>query len=161
MLGAEAEGNLVVVRFAPRAGWPEIEDRIPLGPRGDPTAVHGVGRMLRILRTARVKLPPNPYRLDDDAERAAALVRRCRGTLVTLRVTRRVERELVVWTEAGVDRFRGVVDFEEDELGLWIRRRGGSLVLRIPRRTLIRFTSTARETAQVVGVDVPTRTPLN
>ncbi len=160
MLGAEAEGDSVVVRFAPSSNRPEIVDRIPLGPWGDPAAVHGVGRILRILRTGRVKLPTRPYHLEADAERVAALLRRCRGITVTLRVMRRLERQLTVWTEAGVDHFRGVVDFEEDREGLWIRRRGGGHLLRIPRRSLIRFTSTSLETSQVVGVELPTRTPL-
>ncbi len=160
MLGAEAEGHSVVVRFAPSSGRPEIEDRIPLGPWGDPAAVHGVGRILRILRAGRVKLPAQPYHLEVDAERVAELLRRCRGITVTLRVIRRLERQLTVWTEAGVDHFRGVVDFEEDREGLWIRRRGGGDLLRIPRRSLIRFTSTSLQTSQVVGVDLPTRTPL-
>ena len=160
MLGAEAEGHSVVVRFAPSSNRPEIVDRIPLGPWGDPAAVHGVGRILRILRAGRVKLPAHPYHLEVDAERVAELLRRCRGITVTLRVTRRTERHLTVWTEAGVDHFHGVVDFDEDPEGLWIRRRGGSRVLRIPRHSLIRFSSTSLETSQVIGVDLPTRTSL-
>ena len=35
-----------------------------------------------------------------------------------------MERSLTVWTEAGVDRIRGVLDYSEDERGLSVRRSG-------------------------------------
>lgn len=162
VVGAEAEHGELCVRFATRRGDPpEIEDRIPLGPRGELSAVRGVGRFLRILRAGRVRAPLAPYDLACDAERAAELVRRCRGAEVRLRVTRRVEHVVTVWTESGVDRFAGVVDYAEDADGLWILRRGGGSRLRIPRRSLVRFSASSRSFPEVLGIDLPTRTFLN
>jgi hypothetical protein len=157
--GARAEGASLVVRFTPRAGGGEIEDRIPLVEDGTLRGVFGVGRLLRILRAGRVA-PGDPSALVGDPERAAELVRRCRGAPVTLVVVDRVERELTLWTDAGVERIRGVIDFEEDRDALWVSRRGAHARLRIPRRSLVRFRSSASTERLVIAVEIPTRSSL-
>jgi hypothetical protein len=160
--GAEAEGGVVAVRFAPVGGRPpEIVDRIQLGPEDSPSVVRDVGRLLRILRAGRMTLPDSPYRLEEDPEGVAALLERCRGARVIVHVTVRMERVLTVWTESGVDRFRGVVDFSEDADGLSIRRRGGGSVLRVPRHSLIRFSTQAHEYSEVLEIEAPARSSLN
>ena len=144
MLGADPDDLCLIVHYEPTLGSPgQIDDRIALGPRGEIAAVNGIGRLLRILRAGRVQAPKDPYALASHPEDAAALINRCRGARVRLNVARRFERVLTVWTDAGVDRIREVVDFGEDHEGLWVRRTGGRSVLRIPRRTLIRFASSA------------------
>jgi hypothetical protein len=155
---AAAELDSIVVRYAPTRGWPkELEDRIPLAPVGELAYVAGVGRWLRMLRAARVRIDEDPYVLCRDVERAAELARRCIGTTLRLVVARRYERSLTLWTDTGVQHFGAVIDFTESPDGLLIRRRGGGPMLHVARETLIRFESSSQEHLEVVSVEVPRR----
>ncbi len=120
-------------------------------------AVYGVGRVVRILRAARVPVPADPYGYMADPERAAALLRRCNGAVVHLLVARRRERVLTLWTEEGIERIRGVLDFFEDGEGLSVRRRNGESVLVFARKKLIRYEASSEESFEVVSVEVPPR----
>jgi hypothetical protein len=153
-----AELDSIAVTYAPVRGWPaELVDRIPLSPTGELAFVAGVGRWLRMLRAARVRVEGDPYQVCRDVERAAELAHRCIGTTLSLVVARRLERSLTLWTDTGVQHFNAVIDFTESADGLWIRRRGGGPMLHVARETLIRFESTAQERHEVVSVDDPRR----
>jgi hypothetical protein len=153
-----AELETLVVRYAPVRGWPaELFDRIELAPTGELAFVASVGRWLRMLRAARVRVDGDPYELCRDLERAAALAHRCVGATLELVVARRLERTLTLWTDTGVQHFNAVIDFAESSDGLLIRRRGGGPLLHVARETLIRFESASQERLEVVSVDVPRR----
>lgn len=153
-----AELDSLVVRYAPVRGWPsELTDRIALAPDGELAYVAGVGRWLRMLRAARVRIDGDPYQICRDVARAAELARRCIGTTLELVVARRLERTLTLWTDSGVQHLGAVIDFAESGDGLLIRRRGGGPLLHVSRETLIRFESSAQERLEVVSVDVPRR----
>ena len=155
---AAAELDSLAVHYAPVRGWPaELVDRIPLAPFGELAYVAGVGRWLRMLRSARVRVDGDPYELCRDVERAAELARRCIGTTLHVVVARRLERSLTLWTDTGIQHFSAVIDFTESADGLWIRRRGGGPMLHVARETLIRFESASQEHLEVVSVDVPRR----
>ena len=157
----EQEGPELILRFEPvRGSRALVEDRIRVGPPGEMSTIQGVGRILRILRAARVRAPAEPYGFAERPEEAVGLLRRCIGARVVLNVTRRVERVLTIWTETGVDRISDVVDFGEDPDGLWVRRKGGQSVLRIPRRSLIRFSSTSHSRPQVVSLETSRKREL-
>ena len=144
------------MRFAPVSGRPpQIEDQIRFGPDGDLEVVNGVGRFVRILRIGRIRAPANPFELYRNLERAGSLIRCCAGTVVRLRVCRRLERVLTVWTEEGVDRIAHVLDFAEEDDALAIQRRGGQSVLRIPRASLIRYESSSSERLEIVAIEPP------
>jgi hypothetical protein len=123
-------------------------------------AIYGVGRLLRILRAARVPAPSDPYQWSASPEEAAALVERCKGAVVHLHLTRRIERVLTLWTEGGVERIRGVLDFTEQPDGLSVQRRGGRAVLFIPRKNLIRYEASSQESYQVSSIEIPPRIRL-
>ena len=159
--GVEACGDGVVVRFAARRGRPaEIEDRIPLAPRGEMSTIYGVGRLLRILRAGRVPAPSDPYEWSSSPEEARVLIERCVGAVVHLQVRRRIERILTLWTESGVERIAGVMDFTEDADGLSVQRRGGRAVLFISKKNLIRYEASAEEYWVVASVEIPPRIRL-
>jgi hypothetical protein len=161
VVGAEPDGAGVVIRYAPvRGARSELEDRVSLVAGGDLASVHGVGRVLRVLRAGRVKAPADPWELGDDPESTAALLCRCRGALVMLHVARRFERVLTIWTDQGVSRIDHVIDVTEDAAGLSVLRRGGDRALRIPRRSLIRFAVSTREHPEIISVEVPTKASL-
>jgi hypothetical protein len=154
----DAETEALVVRYAPERGAArEILDRLRLGPPGDVAVVFGVGRWLRILRAARIHVPGDPYAICRDVTRALELLRRSIGASVVLSVARRLERSLTLWTESGVERIDGVLDFVASGDGLLVRRRGGGPLLHVPRESLIRYESGASERLEVVSIDGPTR----
>ena len=157
LLDVQNDAGTLVLRFEPvRGDRTPIEDRLRLDPEGELASVRGVGRVLRILRAGRIQAPQNPYGLANDPEAAAELLRRCEGAHVTLQVSIRTERILTIWTESSVERIGGVVDFGEDVDELWIRRKGGGSVLRIPRRSIVRFASSSQSRRVVISVEVPT-----
>ncbi len=159
--GAEVSGDGIVVRFAARRGHPsEVEDRIPLAPRGEMPTIYGIGRLLRILRAGRVPVPSDPYEWSSSPQEACVLVERCIGVLVHLQVRRRIERVLTLWTDSGVERVAGVMDFTEDAEGLSVTRRGGRAVLFISKRNLIRYEASAEEYWVVSSVEIPPRIRL-
>ncbi len=161
MIGVDVDGDAVVVRYAPRRGSPnEIEDRIVLAPKGEMIAVNGVGRLLRILKAARVRAPRDPYNECADPNRAAALLHKCRGVIVDLHVARRFNRGLKIWTEEGVERISGVIDYTETPDALEIRRRGGRSVLNIPKLNIIRFELSSEEYYVVTSIEASSRFPL-
>jgi hypothetical protein len=158
--GATADAEGVVVRYRTRGRQiREIEDRVMLAGADEIATIKSVGKLLRILRAGRVQAPRHPYALARSPESWAQLLERCRGSTVVARLSRRIESALVVWTESGVSRFDGVVDFGEDELGLRLRRDGGGAWLRIPRASLIRWSNDTREVPIVISVEVPARIP--
>jgi hypothetical protein len=157
LIEAWAERGGVGVRYQSRAAGRELRDHLRFGPRGSLTALHGVGRFLRLMRAGRIRAPEDPYVLARDLERAAGLLNRCRGAELVLVVRSRWERALTLWTESGVQRIERVVDFHEEPAGLAIRRQGGSTLLRVPREQVIRYAATASESFEVVSVEAAPR----
>ncbi len=155
VVSAEVEGIGVRVAFEPDSGRPgRLEDHLVLAPEAELRAVQGIGRLLRILRAGRVAAPADPAELARDPERAAELLRRCRGARLRLRIARRMERVLTLWTETGVERIERVVDYEEAGDELAVRRRGAATVLRIPRRSLVRYAASTHESFEVTGIEL-------
>jgi hypothetical protein len=155
LVSAELEGLGVRVGFEPDGGRPpRVEDYLSLSKDAGLSAVQGVGRLLRLLRAGRLAAPADPWALASEPERAAEQLRRCRGARVRLRIARRLERMLVLWTEGGIERIDRVVDYEESGDELAIRRQGAASVLRIPRRNLVRYAASAQESIEVTGIEL-------
>lgn len=154
LCAAELDGDLLVLRFAPRGGHArEIEERVALSDRGDMGTVHSVGRVLRLLRAARVRAPRDPYQLVRDRNLALELARRCLGAPVQLRLVRRLTRVLTLWTETGVQHIRGLLDCIESPDGLSVLRRDGRGTLHVSRRELIRYETTTEEDFVISAIE--------
>jgi hypothetical protein len=126
--------------FAPDPGrsLPDrIEDLAALGPELDLDSVRGVGKVLRLLRAARLAAPDDPRRL--------LRLERALGTPVVLHLRSRPRLRFRAWTETGIEEVEDVAEVVEEIDAYWIRRHGGLLPLRIPRDRIVR-TSTERET---------------
>lgn len=145
------------MRFvAPASIVHELVDRLDFAPRGSLAAVRGVGRLLRLLKAARIRPPERPYDLDENLDEAVRLVERCRGAEIGLLVRPRFERALTLWRETGVQRIERVVDFREDRESLSILtrgRRGGQTEQRIPRHELVRYVVSTSEVYEVAAVE--------
>jgi len=154
--GAHAERGGVWVSYLTRRGARELREFLELWPPGSLSVVHGVGRLLRLLRAARLAAPTDPYTLGLDLEEVVRWLERCRGALVVLHVRRRMQRELTVWTEQGVETIERVLDYAEDAETLVVRRLGGRSDLRIPRSGIVRYKASSSESFEVTSVEVPT-----
>lgn len=154
--GAEPEALGLRLLYVTRVGLRELSDYVELGPRGSLEAVHGVGRVLRLLRAGRISPPRDPYGLGEDLDAAAALLRRCQGARVVLRVRRRIDRVLTLWTESGVRQIDRVMDVREEPDGLVVHRMGRHSTVRITRDQVIRYAAASREFLEVLSVEVPT-----
>ena len=160
--GIELEAEHLVLSFAPRGKGPlRIEDIVPLSAPGEMSTVYGVGRLIRLMRAARVPVPRDPYALAHDRERALELLRRCLGVEVQLHVDRRLQRVLTFWTESGVQTVGGLVDLIETPDRLSIRRRGGRSLLHVPKRDLIRFETSTEDEFIVVSIEAERSTQPN
>jgi hypothetical protein len=138
-----------------RAPVEHIEDFADLGPEPTLESIVGFGRVLRLLRAARLAAPTAPEELLGQPEKAAQLLDRALGTVVVLEVRPRSSVRFTVWTEQGMASVDQVLDVVEDETAFLVRRRGG-LPVRVPRNSVVRR-QTSRETwLEVVAIE---RTP--
>ena len=152
----EEHQGVLRVCFTPLRGAAlEVEDLITLGARDTLQAVKGVGRVLRILRAGRIRAPKDPYTFCDNPQLAVDLIERCIGSEVSLKLRRRLERSLTVWSEEGVEKIRSVLDWQEDSAGLTVYRRGGQSTMIIPRDQIIRFEASSTEYFEVTSIDNP------
>ena len=150
----ELEDRGVLLKFAPSGGGPaRIEDPVPLSAPGEMTTVYGVGRLIRLMRAARVRVPDDPYALALDRSRLLELLRRCVGAEVRLHVDRRLRRVLRLWTESGVQRIGDLIDWLETEDRLSIRRHGARDPLHVLKRDLIRYETNTEEEYVVVSIE--------
>jgi hypothetical protein len=98
----------------------------------------GVGKVLRLLRAARIAAPPEVDSLKGDPSRAATLLERALGTSVRLEVRPRSRVRFTVWTESKVESVSDVAEVLEDESAYLILRLGGRFPVRLPREKVVR-----------------------
>jgi hypothetical protein len=131
----------VWLRFEPLRPRPDegrIEDWAELGPALTVPAVQGLGKVLRLLRAARIAAPRDPLGLVGREEAAAELLRRCLGTEVRLELRPRSRVRFLAWTERGVETVHDVEDVIEEPDAYLVRRSRGRFPLRFERAAVIR-----------------------
>jgi hypothetical protein len=130
----------------PGRGLPDrIDDLAPLGPELDLASVRGVGKVLRLLRAARLSAPDDPRLLLGRVHATCVRLERALGTPVMLHLRSRVQLRFRAWTETGVEEVEDVAEVIEETDAYWVQRRGGLLPVRLPRHQIVR-TVTDRET---------------
>ncbi len=115
-----------------------IEDFAELGPALTVPAVAGLGKVLRILRAARIALPNDPLQLVGKVSDCIALLQRAVGTRLQIEVRPRTCLRFRVWTEQGSRRIDNVQDVIEDKYGFLVRLRNGAPSIHVPRQDVIR-----------------------
>jgi hypothetical protein len=148
--------------LVPGRGLPDrIEDLAALGPELDLASVRGVGKVLRLLRAARLAVPDDPRRLLGRVHATCVRLERALGTPVMLHLRSRVRVRFRAWTETGVEEVENVAEVVEETDAYWVRRHGGLLPVRLPRNQIVR-TLTERETwfevLHIERADPPQRT---
>jgi len=129
------------LRFEPLRPRPDegrMEDWADLGPALTVPAVKGLGKVLRLLRAARIAAPRDPLWLVGRADHAAQLLGRSVGIEVRLEVQPRSRLRFLAWTERGVETVHDVEDVIEEEDAFLVRRLRGRFPLRFERSAVIR-----------------------
>jgi len=152
----EGPARGVALGFLPERGRPglaRIEDVAELGPTLDLAAVLGIGKVLRLLRAARIARPRDPLLLAGRPAEAARLLERALGTRVRLEVRPRSRLRFVAWTEAGLEVVHDVTDVLEGEDAYLVLRRGGRPPLRMPRSAVTRRQTEVERWWEVIGIE--------
>ena len=113
----------------------------------------GIGKVLRLLRAARIAAPPQVNSLKGDPNRAAALLERALGTRVRLEVRPRSRVRFTVWTESDVESVSDVAEVLEDESAYLILRLGGRFPVRLPREKVVRQRTESETWYEVMSIE--------
>lgn len=152
----EATGVLLAFRpLRARLDVDRIEDFAELGPALTIPAVGGVGKVLRILRAARIATPRDPLSWVGQTEEVLGLLARAEGTRLVLTLRRRTRRHFVAWTDAGVETVEDVADVVEDDEAYLVLRRGDRVPLRYPRASVSRGQTQRECWYEVLGIERP------
>jgi len=150
----EPETVGVALRFQPqrsRSILEPIDDFADLGPEHCIPSVAGLGKVLRLLKAARIAAPEEPEALLGRADDAAKLLSQAVGTQVLLELRPRSTVRFVAWTEDGVEVVEGVRDVLETHEEFVVLRNAG-LPVRIPRESVLRRQREAVRTFEVVDI---------
>jgi hypothetical protein len=151
------EGDVGVwLRFDALRGRPDegrIEDWADLGPALTLPAVQGLGKVLRLLRAARIAAPRDPLGLVGQAERAAELLARAVGTEVRLVLRPRTRLRFLAWTERGVETVQDVEDVIIEEDAWVVRRFRGRFPLRFERSAVIRQRTESERWHEILDIE--------
>jgi hypothetical protein len=113
----------------------------------------GVGKVLRLLRAARIAPPREPASLMGDPATAATLLRRALGIRVHLEVRPRSRVRFTVWTESGVESVSNVAEVLEDESAYLVLRLGGRFPIRLPRERVVRQRTESETWYEVLSIE--------
>ena len=130
-----------------------IEDFASLGPTRTVDAVRGLGKVLRVLRAARVARPSNSLTLAGNPERASTLLARAEGASMRLHLRARFELRFIAWTESGVETVEDVTSVNEHEDAYYIQRRGARSPKRFERSEIIRHQTEQKRWHEVVDIE--------
>ncbi len=138
---------------SPRFGADRIDDFAQLGPELTVPVVQGIGKVLRILRAARIAAPRESFALAGRVEEALGLLERALGRDFALEVKPRSRVRFTAWTESGVETVDDVSDVVESDQGYLVTRRGGRFPLRFERAAVVRRQTETRRWFELVGVE--------
>ncbi len=136
-----------------RLGTDRIEDVADLGPELTVASVAGLGKVLRLLRAARLARPRDPHTLLGDEEGAARLLERARGTRLRLGLRSRSRLRFVAWTESGVEAVNDVAEVIESPLAWLVRRRNGRFPVLVSRAAVVRHRTETERWYEVVEIE--------
>ena len=144
------------LRFQPlrsRTVLEPIDDFASLGPDYCIPSVAGLGKVLRILRAARIAPPADAADLLGREAETALLLQRALGAEMVLELRARSTVRFTVWTMDGVESVDGVSEVVEGPEAFTIFRSGGRLPMRIDRDRVVRQQTESRRWYEVVAID--------
>lgn len=130
-----------------------VDDYAHLGPAVSVVAVEGVGKVVRLLRAARLAVPREPLDLLGRADDTAARLEKALGCNVRLEVRPRSRIRFTAWTESGVETVDDVAEVVEGESAYLVTRRNGGFPVRIEREAVVRRQTECERWLEIVGVE--------
>lgn len=151
-------GELVGVdlRFHPlrsHLGVEYLDDFAPIGPELCIPAVTGLGKILRILRAARLASPREPVELLGQSELISELLERAVGTPLALRLRPRSRISFSAWTEEGLEVFEDVREVIETPDDYLVMRKWGRPPARVSRAGVVRRQTTCERWFEIVEIE--------
>lgn len=153
LLGPDEVG--VFLGFRPirtRLEVDHIEDFADLGPEMCVPAVAGLGKVLRILRAARLAVPRAKEAFLGEPQLAADKLERAFGSSLSLKLRDRSRVRFTAWTEDGVETINDVAEVIEAPDAYFVTRRSGRFPVRVPRSAVIRQVTECERWFEVVDI---------
>lgn len=130
-----------------------IKDFAAIGPEHCVPAVEGLGKVLRILRAARIAAPASPGALVDETDEVARLLERAVGTPLLLELKPRTRLRFVAWMEDRVEVIENVAEVVETPDAYLVSLTGGRFPLRIPRDEVIRQLTETQRWFEILSIE--------
>ncbi len=121
-----------------RADIDRIDTEAAIGPELDIPTVAGLGKVVRILRAARVAHPGDIDELAGREDLVMDLLGRAVGTPLAVELRPRSRLRFTAWTESGIETVDDVLEVHESPDAYLIVRNRGRFPVRVPRDQVIR-----------------------
>ena len=134
-------GLRLQLQFRPerrRADVDRIDSEAAIGPELDIPSVAGLGKVVRILRAARIAHPADIEELAGRDELLLDLLERAVGTSLAVELRPRSRMRFTAWTESGVETVEDVTEVLESPDAYLVMRRKGRFPVRVPREVVVR-----------------------
>ncbi len=129
-----------------------IEDFAHLGPEMCVPSVAGLGKVLRILRAARLAVPADQNEFLGEPFAVAEKLERAFGTALSLKLRERSRIRFTAWTEDGVETIHNVAEVLEAPDAYFVTRQSGRFPVRFPRSSVIRQQTECERWFEVVDI---------
>jgi hypothetical protein len=130
-----------------------IDDFADLGPEYCIAAVAGVGKVLRILKAARIACPHGIEDLLGQERRVARLLERAIDTPLLLGLRARNRVRFSAWTDEGIRSLENVSEVHETLDAYVIHLEKGRFPVRIPREAVVRQKTESEQWYEVVQIE--------
>jgi hypothetical protein len=129
-----------------------IEDFADLGPEMCVPSVAGLGKILRLLRAARLAAPANQEAFLGEPLLVAEKLERAFGVTVSLKLRDRSRIRFIAWTEDGVETINDVAEVVEAPDAYFVTRRSGRFPVRVPRSSVVRQLTECERWFEIVDI---------
>lgn len=129
-----------------------IEDFADLGPELCVPAVAGLGKVLRILRAARIVAPSDKEAFLGEPSLAAESLERAFGASLSLKLRDRSRIRFTAWTEDGIETIEDVAEVIEAEDAYFVTRHAGRFPIRVPRASVLRQQTECERWFEIVDI---------
>jgi hypothetical protein len=134
-------------------GMDVITQFAPLGPDHCIPVVSGIGKVLRILRAARIATPGGSTALLGQVELASELLERALGTALVLELRPRSRLRFEFWTEESIDVIENVSEVVETPDAYLVLRTGGRFPVHIARNEVIRQHTETQRWFEILSIE--------
>jgi len=130
-----------------------ISDFAQLGPEHCIPAVSGLGKVLRILRAARIATSPDQSRGLVAVDAVVEQLERAVGTPLVLEIRPRSRIRFLAWTEESVEVIENVLEVVETPDTYFVSRRLGRYPVRVPREKVIRQLTETHRWFEILSIE--------